>query len=234
MLNLVFALNVLACAPVQPLGIRFFSIPTGSMEPTVHLGSTVASYRCAYGLSRWSYDGFQLPLRERLPPGVPARGTIIVFRSPSDPGAFWIKRVIGLPGDRVELRHGRLYLNGAEVRREARPTVRQRSAEGEVIETPAFRETVPDGATYEILQAGEGEPAFRNLPQVLAPPGQLYVLGDNRDNSADSRLGAATGWGRSGTVPVEYVFGSVVAVGGAWPFDTLKPYLEPLLELGAP
>ena len=232
LLDILFVVHALACAPVQPLGIRFFSIPSGSMEPSVHVGSTVAAYRCAYGLSRWSYESFQLPLSGRWPPGLPTRGDIVVFRLPANPSTFRNKRVIGLPGDRIELRQGRRYINGWRAPLEGGAPGRLRRGDDEPFEAQAFRETLPRGVTYSILPARESDGALlRDRPPVLVPEWQLYVLGDNRGNSVDSRMGAATGWGGSGTVPVEYVFGSVVGIGGPWPFDLLRGALE---RLGRP
>lgn len=223
MLNLVFAIGLLACTPTRPFGIRFFTIATNSMEPNLHRGTTVAASRCAYGLSRWSYDWFELPLSHRWPAGMPRRGDIVMFRLPAAPSNFWVKRVIGLPGDRIELRKGRLYVNGVAVQRESVPAVAVRDFFDRPIEAQAFRETLPDGTSHVIIQLGAEGAAGRSVPPVAVPVGQIYLLGDNRDDSVDSRMGAAANWGGFGTVPVEYIFGPVVGV-GYWPPDLLQQW----------
>ncbi len=125
----------------------------------------------------------------------PARGDIIVFLHPRDAGRVWVKRVIGLPGDLVRFRSGRLHLNGQEVPREEigqNPTARH------------YREYLPEGPSYEILETSDQE-AFDNTPEYRVPADQLFVVGDNRDESLDSRAMAGFGF-----VHVDLLVGRVV------------------------
>jgi signal peptidase I len=210
MLDVLLVIGALACAPTTGLGMRVFSIPSRSMEPNLPLGSFVAAYRCAYGLSGYSYDGVKLPIAHRWPDLLPARGDVIVFRTPVDPSVFYVKRVIGLPGDDVQLAQGRLILNGKTAEREALPNVKLRGEDGTVTEMIAYRETLPEGHSYPIILRDGDTGIYETTPSFRVPAGNVFVLGDNRDNSLDSRMPVATGG--LGFVPTELIFGQVVTV----------------------
>ena len=182
-LRAVFWAALIALA-IRSFVIEPFKIPSGSMIPTLLVGDYVLVNKFAYGL-RLPFTGTLL-----VPIGAPKRGDVIVFRFPDDPREDYIKRVIGLPGDRIEVRDKRLYINGQLV---------ERKPDGEYVQAPGdiggpaiaqrFIETNPEGVQYTILQAmPEAPPGPAPTGPWLVPEGHYFMMGDNRDNSLDSRL----------------------------------------------
>jgi len=164
-----------------------FTIPSGSMEPTLQVGDYIAVSKYAYGYSRHS-----LPFDPPLPQGrvlarSPRRGDIVVFKEPRDGRTDIIKRLVGLPGDRLQVSHGVLYLNGAAVPREATAS-REENVFGEPVEVTRYKETLPNGRRYVVNSYGRDTPAG-NTGVYLVPAGCYFMMGDNRDNSLDSRFG---------------------------------------------
>ncbi len=197
-----------------------FYIPSESMMATLLVGDRLIVTKYPYGFSYLSPSLPVLPPMEgRLFGRMPEHGDIIVVKSPAD-GADWIKRVIGLPGDIVEIRDGALWLNGAPVARErAADTVVRVSANtdcaylpqfrgvdeaGEpVCRFPTWRETLPNGREYRVIDMA---PTDRDIfGPVRVPEGALFLLGDNRDNSMDSRVPPEIGG--LGLVPWENIVG---------------------------
>ena len=182
-LRAIFWAALIALA-IRSFVVEPFKIPSGSMIPTLLVGDYVLVNKFAYGV-RLPFTGQLL-----IPVGKPKRGDVMVFRFPDDPSQDFIKRVIGLPGDRIEMRDRRLTINGALVERTAQGEYHYPT--GDVTEPPSaerFLEKNPEGVEYTVLQwepeslAGRPEPTG---PWVV-PEGEYFMMGDNRDNSADSR-----------------------------------------------
>lgn len=201
------------------------SIPSESMMPGLLPGDYVLVAKWPYGWSR-----FSLPLAPAAPHGrlfgrPPARGDVVVFRAPPENRRDFIKRVIGLPGDTVQMRRGVLWLNGRAVPR-ARiadlvlPVVANTacdtiaasryglSRDGQTCRFPRWRETLPGGRRYTVLD--QGRTAQDDTPRVTVPAGRYLLLGDNRDMSEDSRF--ATADGGIGLVPAENLEGRAEAI----------------------
>ncbi len=192
---------------------RPFRIPSGSMIPTLEIGDHIVVNMLGYGLHIPWYDpnssGFLtlLPLSSRkiITWAEPARGDVIVFRYPPDPEVDYIKRVVGLPGDTIEVRGGELWLNGEQAPRSF--VEETQFVDNSCLPTPAKRYTeILAGISHPVLASpytrlGEFGP-------YVVPEGQYFVMGDNRDNSADSRV-----WG---TVPEENIVGRASRIWLSW------------------
>lgn len=187
--------------------LRLFNIPSASNAPTLPRGSYVLVSRASYGYSRHSFDGFELPITGRWPALVPKRGDMIVFRLPRDRKITYVKRVVGLPGERVRMIDGRLSINGELVPREPAPKIPHPSGGKE--EVDVYVERLPGGASYRIIESEGDTGRFDNTPEFVVPEGHLFVLGDNRDNSIDSREPSSL-FG-VGFVSIDLVIGRVVA-----------------------
>lgn len=188
------------------LGIRVFlyepfNIPSGSMIPTLLVGDYLFVSKFSYGYSRYTV-AFGAPVFDgRILFREPERGDVAVFKLPTDTSQDYIKRVIGLPGDRVQVREGRLFINGDEVPRQAVDAFRAGSQDGPNVDVDQFQETLPGGASYNVLEITTG--GFVNNTGVFeVPEDHYFMMGDNRDRSVDSRS-----LDRVGFVPVENLVG---------------------------
>jgi signal peptidase I len=202
---LLFIIVVLCLPNVGPI-FRIFSIPSAANEPTLRAGSYVVVSRASYGYSRYSFDSFELPIAGRWPSLMPKRGDMIVFRLPRDTLAHLVRRVVGLPGDRIQMVNGSLSINGEVVPREPAPKLPDPS--GGKGEADVYVEHLPEGASYRVLETNGDNGPYDNTPEFVVPPGHLFVLGDNRDNSIDSRFPPQQGG--FGFVPIEVVVGRVI------------------------
>lgn len=187
-----------------------FTIPSDSEEPTLRIGDYVIVSKSSYGWSRHSFPFSLAPFGGRILGQAPRRGDVIVFKLPRDGRTDYVKRLIGLPGDRVQLIHGVVFLNGAPLRQQSLgPTTDPDDPSRPVI---ALRETLPDGRSHVILrEATEREGDTTGVYRV--PEGQYFFLGDNRDNSLDSRWPRAVG---VGFVPAENLEGKAELIAFAW------------------
>ncbi len=187
-----------------------FTIPSDSMEPALRVGDYMIVSKSSYGWSRHAFPWGLAPFRGRILDRTPRRGDVIVFKLPRDGRTDYVKRLIGLPGDRVQMIHGVVFVNGAPLRQQVLgPAVDPDLPSRPVI---AVRETLPDGASHVILRdpqdrEGDTTGVFR------VPEGSYFFLGDNRDNSLDSRWPRATG---VGMVPGENLEGKVEFIAFAW------------------
>lgn len=167
---------------VRNLLVQPFSIPANSMRPALQAGDYVAAEKLTYGLGRYSIM-FALGPERRWGGRLPQRGEVIIFAYPPEPEISFINRVIGLPGDRVQLRQGRLYLNGEMVDRQPLLNSAIRTEDGETL----YTERLPDGLEHMIIETGD-DARGDNTAEWLVPAGHYFVMGDNRDNSLDSRF----------------------------------------------
>jgi signal peptidase I len=217
-----------------------FSIPSGSMLPTLYIGDYLAVSKWSYGYSRYSFP-LQVPSFDgRIFGSLPKRGDVVVFRHPAEHSDL-IKRVIGLPGDTVEVRSGELILNGQPVKRETLPPFRARISDNSPCKVApgavptiasagdeklclysAFRETLPGGPSYTILNQVDGGPAD-DFPAVTIPPDHVFLMGDNRDDSLDSRFSPPEGG--IGMVPVENLVGRAMVT--FWSTDGSASWIKP-------
>lgn len=178
-----------------------YRITSGSMMGTLLVDDYYYVSKYAYGFSRYSAPHGILPIDGRLFGGMPQRGDIVVFKLPSDNRTDYIKRVIGLPGDRIQVRAGQLIINGAPVERVPEGNFELEVGPGQVLEIPQFRETLPNGVSYLTLDATpQGPGDFTDV--YVVPEGHFFMMGDNRDNSLDSRFLAEVGF-----VPYENLVG---------------------------
>ena len=191
-----------------------YYVPSGSMEPTLQIGDELLATKYAYGYSSASLPAFiTLPHTQRLLGALPRRGDVVVFRWPGDRSQVWVKRVVGLPGDRIAMHDGRLWINGAPVGLEADGVGQAEAEDGSLQPVARFIETLPGNRRHTIFKHSSPEP-LDNMAEVVVPRGHLFVMGDNRDNSADSRI--AVRWGGVGMLPVSDLVGRVEGLVGSW------------------
>ena len=197
-------LSSLLALVIRTLLFQPFSIPAGSMIPTLLVGDRLFTSKYAYGYTHYSLP-FSPPLFSgRIFGSDPARGDVVVFRLPKDTSSDYVKRVVGLPGDRIQIKQGQLHINGTAVKRERMADFEENDAcGGGPAKVKRWRETMPEGASYETLDCVDGG-FYDNTNVYTVPAGHLFMLGDNRDNSTDSRVLSAVGY-----VPLENVIGRV-------------------------
>jgi signal peptidase I len=178
------------------------------MVPTLRVGGYAVASRAAYGYSRYSFDLLPLPIESRFPMNMPQRGDIVVFKLPRDGLSDWVKRVIGLPGDKVQMVNGHLIINGQMIPREPVAKIKTEDFYGKMVEVPTYRESLRAGESHMIIEI-QGDTGFNDNTKVFdVPQGQYFVMGDNRDNSTDSRVPPEQGG--VGFVPLENLIGPVV------------------------
>jgi signal peptidase I len=177
---------------VRVLFFQPFNIPSGSMKPTLLVGDYIFVSKLAYGYSRYSFPFGLVPMSGRVFASDPTRGDVIVFKLPRDNSTDYIKRLVGMPGDEIQMKEGVLHINGQAVPKEFAEDVVLTEC-GERVQScrdVRYRrsvETLPNGvkhSTFAITSSG----SMNNTPAFKVPPGNYFMMGDNRDNSTDSRV----------------------------------------------
>lgn len=192
-----------------------FKIPSGSMYPSLYVGDFLFVSKYTYGYSKHSFP-FSMPLFDgRIWSDEPQRGDVVVFKFPQDNKTDYIKRVIGLPGDKIKLENGRLYINGVLVEREPIDDFVLRDKYGNVERFRQYIETLPNGVKHNIIEVSDSE-IYDDVPELTVPEGNYFMMGDNRDRSDDSRVNV-------GFVPFENLVGKARVLffsydsnGGPW------------------
>lgn len=179
-----------------------FNIPSGSMKPTLEVGDYLFVSKPAYGFSRYSFPFGAAPIEGRIwtRDKEPQRGDVIVFKLPSNPSIDYIKRIVGLPGDQVQVQGGELYINRRKVPREP-VGLTQVDENGRMITMMEYIQTLPGGIMHRIYEEGDDRP-LDNTEEYIVPEGHYFAMGDNRDNSQDSRVTGLVGY-----IPMENIVG---------------------------
>jgi signal peptidase I len=184
---------------IRTIAFEPFNIPSGSMIPTLLVGDYLFVSKFSYGYSRYSMPFGPNIFSGRIFGSLPERGDVAVFKLPRDPSQDYIKRIIGLPGDRIQVRGGILHVNGAAVRREMTGIFEGERCGREPAKV--YREILPGGRVHGILECSDNSYAD-NTDEFAVPPGHVFAMGDNRDNSQDSRFLREVGF-----IPLENLVG---------------------------
>jgi signal peptidase I len=197
-----------------------FHIPSGSMKPTLLIGDYIFVSKYSYGISRYSF-----PFGPNLFKGrvgeyhAPKRGDVVVFKLPRDPSTNYIKRLVGLPGDRLQVKDGMLYINDVQVKlTTADPFLDRDSKESPKKIIPRYTEELPNHASHAILDEVK-DGGLDNTEIYTVPPKHYFFMGDNRDNSQDSRVLSAVGY-----VPEENLVGRAEVIFFSSQADIMKPW----------
>lgn len=201
---------------IRTLLFQPFSIPSGSMRPTLLEGDYLFVTKWAYGYSNASLPFSPNLFNGRIWGSEPERGDVVVFKFPPDPSLDYIKRVVGMPGDTIQMRDGVLHINGEPVGRELVGEITDEDVTEMTRPVEVWRETLPNGVSYDTLDLTPNS-IGDNTREFEVPAGHYFMMGDNRDNSTDSRFSV-------GYVPYENLVGRANIIffsisGGASPLE---------------
>lgn len=234
---------ILAVLAVHSFVAKPFYIPSESMMPVLLKGDRLVVTKFPYGWS-WVSPSFHVlpPLKGRLLGHMPERGDVVIVTPPGQTSDY-IKRVIGLPGDQLEMIHGQLFIDGKPVRREARPATmipvdenvpclpddsgdfRVPGPNGKLFcRLPVFRETLPNGRSYDTIDMGYNR-NVDDFAKITIPADRIFLMGDNRDKSADSRV-PSEDQGLGGPVPLENIGGRAELI--TFSLDGTSQYFNPI------
>ncbi len=211
---------LLIAVVVRTLLFQPFNIPSGSLIPTLLIGDYLFVSKYSYGYSKYSIPFSPPVFNGRILASEPKRGDVAVFKLPKDNSTDYIKRVIGLPGDRVQMRDGRLYINDQMVERQRIEDYVTPDSWGRMVPVPQYIETLPGGVKHRVIERDGDKGYWDNTYVYTVPAGHYFMMGDNRDNSTDSRDESSVGYvpfenfiGRA-----ELIFFSVKEDSAAWQF----------------
>jgi len=189
---------------IRTLAFQPFNIPSGSMKSTLLIGDYLFVSKYSYGYSHYSLPLSPPLFSGRIFASEPQRGDVVVFRLPKDDSTDYIKRVIGLPGDHIQMKGGVLHINGTPVKRERVFPDFIDDENGDHVER--WRETLPNGVAYDTLNLQDNG-FLDDTQEYVVPLGDFFMMGDNRDNSTDSRVLSAVGY-----VPFENLIGKAQVI----------------------
>jgi len=194
-------LAILAAIFIRSFLLEPFSIPSGSMYPNLKVGDYLFVSKSSYGFSRHSFP-FSIPvIPKRILYEQPKRGDIVVFKTPEDNKTDYIKRLIGLPGDKIRIENNEIFINDKKIAREKLGNEKYKN-----LEVEKYKETLPNGKFYYVYEIVEELPYFDtdNFSEIVISKNEFFVIGDNRDNSQDSRF--------IGNIPKENLVGKAFVV----------------------
>ncbi|MAI84714.1 MAG: signal peptidase I [Rickettsiales bacterium] len=194
-------LAILAAILIRSFLLEPFSIPSGSMYPNLKVGDYLFVSKSSYGFSRHSFP-FSVPvIPKRILYEQPNRGDIVVFKTPEDNKTDYIKRLIGLPGDKIRIENNEIFINDKKIAREKLGNEKYKN-----LEVEKYKETLPNGKFYYVYEIVEELPYFDtdNFSEIVISENEFFVIGDNRDNSQDSRF--------IGNIPKENLVGKALVV----------------------
>lgn len=195
------ALAIVIAFFIRSVFFEPFNIPSSSMKPTLLIGDYLFVHKPAYGYSRFSFPFGIVPIEGRIWPKEPTQGDVVVFKLPTNTNIDYIKRVIGLPGDTIQVRSGRLYINGKMIDRQFVQKVKIEEPGGYEQTVSEYLETLPNGVVHSIYELSDNE-RLDDTDVYTVPEGHYFMMGDNRDNSQDSRVASLVG-----PVPFENLVG---------------------------
>lgn len=208
-----FVVAILIALILRLFILGAYKIPSASMSPTLKPGDLIFAWKLPYGV--------RIPFTNKvlIQPSYPKRGDVIIFRYPDDESVLFVKRVVGLPGDKIEIKEKHLFINDRSAKYEDLPKEKEEKARGNLSPT-LFRviQERLDSRWYQITHRMDEKEGENFGPQVV-PEGRLFVLGDNRDSSDDSRF-----WGAAGMIPVENLEGRAVIIWGSLNWDERIPH----------